>query len=93
MNVHECLTMNIHESYSNYLISVPKEAIRALGGAKLRIICVLKGAKLSNKTVKNLVRDIYVTENGIHNHPLLSEKTLLKLGMVQYSADREFIKM
>ena len=40
------------------LISVPKEAIRALGGAKLGIICVLKGAKLSNKTVKNLVRDI-----------------------------------
>ena len=69
------------------LISVPKEAIRALGGAKLGIICVLKGAKLSNKTVKNLVRDIYVTENGIHNHPLLSEKTLLELGMVQYSAD------
>ena len=72
------------------LISVPKEAIRALGGAKLGIICVLKGAKLSNKTVKNLVRDIYVTENGIHNHPLLSEKTLLELGMVQYSADGEF---
>jgi hypothetical protein len=72
------------------LISVPKEAIRALGGAKLGIICILKGAKLSNKTVKNLVRDIYVTENGIHNHPLLSEKTLLELGMVQYSADGEF---
>jgi hypothetical protein len=75
------------------LISVPKEAIRGLGGAKLGIICVLKGAKLSNidnKIVKNLVRDIYVTENGIHNHPLLSEKTLLELGMVQYSADGEF---
>jgi hypothetical protein len=72
------------------LISVPKEAIRALGVAKLGIICVLKGAKLSNKTVKNLVRDIYVTENGFHNHPLLSEKTLLELGMVQYSADGEF---
>ena len=72
------------------LISVPKEAIRALGGAKLGIICVLKDATLSNKTVKNIVRDIYVTENGIHNHPLLSEKTLLDLGMVQYSADGEF---
>lgn len=31
-----------------------------------------------------------MTENGIHNHPLLSEKTLLDLGMVQYSADGEF---
>ena len=72
------------------LISVPKEAIRALGGAKLGIICVLKDATLSNKTVKNIVRDIYVTENGIHNHPLLSEKTLLDLGMVQYIADGEF---
>ena len=72
------------------LISVPKEAIRALGGAKLGIICVLKDATLSNKTVKNLVRDIYVTENSIHNHPLLSEKTLLELGMVQYRADGEF---
>jgi hypothetical protein len=72
------------------LISVPKEAIRSLGIAKLGIICVLKGANLSNKTVKNLVRDIYVTEKGIHNHPLLSEKTLLELGMVQYSADGEF---
>ena len=30
-----------------------------------------------------------MTENGIHNHPLLSDKTLLELGMVQYSADRE----
>jgi hypothetical protein len=70
-------------------ISVPKEAIRALGGVKVGIICVLKGAKLSIKTVKNLVRDIYVTENGIHNHPLLSEKTLLELGIVQYSADGE----
>ena len=72
------------------LISVPKEAIRGLGGAKLGIICVLKGATLSNKTVKNIAKDIYVTENGIHNHPLLSEKTLLELGMVQYSADGRF---
>ena len=31
-----------------------------------------------------------MTENGIHNHPLLSEKTLLELGMVQYSPDGEF---
>ena len=72
------------------LITVSKEAIRALDGAKLGIICVLKGATLSNKTVKNLVRNVYVTENGIHNHPLLSEKTLLELGMVQYSADGKF---
>ena len=28
-----------------------------------------------------------MTENGIYNHPLLSEKTLLDLGMVQYSAE------
>ena len=50
----------------------------------------MKGATLSNKTVKNIAKDIYVTENGIHNHPLLSEKTLLELGMVQYSADGRF---
>lgn len=72
------------------MITVPKEAIRALGGAKLGIIFLLKGATFSNKTVKNLARDVYVTENGIHNHPLLSEKTLLELGMVQYSAEGEF---
>ena len=53
------------------LITIPKEAIRALGGAKLAIMCVLKGVTLSNKTVKNLVRDVYVTANGIHIHPPL----------------------
>ena len=72
------------------LISVPKEAIRALCGAKLGIIRVLKGASFSNKTVKNLRKDLYVIENGIHTHPLLSEKTLIDLGMVQYSVDGKF---
>ena len=31
-----------------------------------------------------------MTENGIHGYPLLSEKTLQELGMVQYSADGKF---
>lgn len=67
-------------------MSVPKERIRALGGAKLGIICDPKDAILSNKTIKNLAKDVY----GIHSHPLLSEKTLLELGMVQFSANGEF---
>jgi hypothetical protein len=71
-------------------ITIPKEATCALGGAELGIICVLKGATFSNKTVKSLTKDVYVIENETHTHPLLSEKTLLNLGMIRYSADGAF---
>lgn len=72
------------------LINVPKDKIRALGGAQLGIICILKDATFSNRTVKNVVRDIYVIENRIHDYPLLSEKTLLDLGMLKYSPEGKF---
>ena len=57
-------------------ITIPKEATCALGGAELGIICVLKGATFSNKTVKSLTKDVYVIENETHTHPLLSEKNI-----------------
>ena len=47
--------------------------------------------KLSNKNAETL-SDLYVILEGIHKYPLLSERTLINLGMIKYSTEREFVK-
>ena len=47
--------------------------------------------KLSNKNAETLT-DLYVIPDGIHKYPLLSERTLINLGMIKYSVEGEFVK-
>lgn len=72
-------------------IKKPKQKIYALNGEELEVIARIKDAKLTNKNAETFT-DLYILEDGIHKHPLLSERTLLKLGMVKYSAEGEFVK-
>ena len=46
---------------------------------------------MSNKNAETLA-DLYIVEDCIHKHSLLSERTLMKLGMIKYSAEGEFVK-
>ena len=46
---------------------------------------------MSNKNAE-ILTDLYVIEDGIHKFPLLSERTLMNLGMIKYSAEGEFVK-
>ena len=46
---------------------------------------------LSNKNAE-ILTDFYFIEDGIHKFPLLSERALVDLGMIKYSAEGEFVK-
>ncbi|CAB4035190.1 Hypothetical predicted protein [Paramuricea clavata] len=72
-------------------IKKPKQKIYALNGEELEVIATIKDAKLSNKNAE-ILTDLYVIEDGIHKFPFLSERTLMNLGMIKYSAEGEFVK-
>ena len=72
-------------------IKKPKRKIYALNGEELEVIATLKDVKLSNQNAETLT-DLYVIQDGIHRYPLLSEKTLINLGMIKYSTKGEFVK-
>jgi hypothetical protein len=71
-------------------VKKPKQKIYALNGEELEVIATIKDAKLSNKNAETLT-DLYIIEDGIHKYPLLSERTLVNLGMIKYSAEGEFV--
>jgi hypothetical protein len=71
-------------------IKKPKQKIYALNGEELEVIATIKGTKLSNKNTE-ILTDLYVIEDGIYKFPL-SERTLMALGMIKYSAEGEFVK-
>ena len=73
-------------------IKKPKQKIYALNGEELEVIARIKEAKFTNKNTETFT-DLYILQDGIHRHPaLLSERTLLNLGMIKYSAEGEFVK-
>ena len=73
-------------------IKKPKQKIYALNGEELEVIARIKEAKFTNKNTETFT-DLYILQDGIHRHPApLSERTLLNLGMIKYSAEGEFVK-
>ena len=72
-------------------IKKPKRKIYALNGEELQVIATIKDVKLSNKYAETLT-DLYVIPDGIDKYPLLSERTLINLGMIKYSIQGEFVK-
>ena len=55
------------------------------------MIARIKEAKLTNRNAETFT-DLYIIQDSIHKYPLLSERTLLNLGMIKYSAEGEFVK-
>ena len=79
----------IHEQNPDIKKRIRK--IYALNGEELEVIATTKDVKLSNKNAETLT-DLYVLPDGIHKYPLLSERTLINLGMIKYTIEGEFVK-
>ena len=78
----------IHSCRKRYALH---KKITALGGASLDLLGCIKDVKIHNKN-SEILSTLYVLRNGVYEHPLLSERSLLKLGMIKYNEEGEFLK-
>ena len=66
-------------------IRKPTQKIYALNSEELEVIARIKEAKLINGNAETFT-DLCILQEGIHKYPL-SERTLLNLGTIKYSAE------